>query len=70
MFSAFKCRFCEQSYKYSGDLNKHLKTHLGDKIHECPKCPMRFQYPMELQKHSFEHYKEEKQKRELEENCC
>lgn len=61
-FAEFHCRFCSQSYKYNGDLNKHLKTHLGDKIHECDKCPERFQYPMDLQKHRFEHYKEEKEK--------
>lgn len=57
----FVCQFCGTSYKYSGDLNKHLKIHLGDKIYECPKCDLKFQYQLELRKHSFEHYKEEKE---------
>lgn len=63
---AHSCRFCGTTYKYSGDLNKHLKTHLGN-IHECKKCLKRFQYPRELQKHEFEHYKEEKLANEM--NC-
>lgn len=59
-FVEFHCRFCDQSYKYSGDLQKHLRTHFEDgKIYECPECKMRFKYSAELEKHSLEHYKEE-----------
>lgn len=64
-FSAYKCRYCDQTYKYSGDLTTHLKTHLGN-IHECQQCLKRFRYAKELQKHEFEHYKEEKEAKKVE----
>lgn len=64
-FSVFKCPHCPQTYKYNGDLSKHLRTHLGDEIHECKKCLKRFKYPIELRKHEFEHYKEEKEASEM-----
>lgn len=59
--SDFLCTFCGSSYKYSGDLNKHLKIHLGDKIYECKEegCSERFRLPIELTKHSFKHYEEQ-----------
>lgn len=61
-FTEFHCDFCDNSYKYKGDLDKHLRTHLGSKIYECKTCHMQFQYALELQRHSFVHYKEEKEK--------
>lgn len=54
-----ECDFCGQSYKYKGDLNKHLRSHLGEKIYKCDECDKRFKFPNELRKHSFEHYKEQ-----------
>lgn len=51
---------CDQSFKYNGDLNKHLRTHFDDgKIYKCSECELRFKYLTELEKHSYEHCKEE-----------
>lgn len=64
-FSAFMCEFCDVSYKYKGDLNKHLRIHIeGGKIHKCPveSCGLSFYYPEELEQHEIEHYKMDKEK--------
>lgn len=33
------------------------------KIHQCTICDLRFYYPVELEQHTFDHYKEDKAKR-------
>lgn len=64
-FSAHACQFCDVSYKYKGDLNKHLRLHLdGGKIHQCTMCPSSFYYPQELDDHIFDHYKKDKMNKE------
>lgn len=63
-FSAHSCQYCDVSYKYKGDLNKHLRLHIEDgKIHQCTICDSRFYYVEELEQHSIDHYKEDKAKR-------
>lgn len=59
--SAFQCSFCDNSYKHNGDLNKHQRIHLGEKMYECKEagCSEHFRLNVELQKHSFEHYKDQ-----------
>lgn len=59
---AHQCEYCSQRYRYSGDLNKHLRLHLGENIYKCPDCPKDFRLPQELRQHSYEHYKEQKAK--------
>lgn len=59
LFLDYHCDYCEKSYRYIGDRNKHLRIHLGEKIYKCPDCPKKFKYHTELQKHSFKHYKEQ-----------
>lgn len=55
---------CHNSYRYKGDLIKHMKTHLGDDIYRCDVCGQGFQYHADLKLHTFEHYKKDKSKRE------
>lgn len=57
--TGLQCEFCDQSYKYRGDLNRHLRSHLGGKIYKCDQCDERFKFKFDLQKHSYQHYKEQ-----------
>lgn len=56
MLLGFGCEFCEQSYKYKGDLSRHLRQHLGDNKYACTSCPKRFRLKYDLERHAFEHY--------------
>lgn len=56
-FAACKCPHCGRAYSQSGDLNKHLRTHVGENIYKCSVCEMTFRLPWDLRRHSFEHYK-------------
>lgn len=61
LITANKCTYCDQAYRQKGDLNRHLaKMHLGDNIYQCDKCEKGFRLQIELRKHSYEHYKNEK----------
>lgn len=62
-FTAFNCDHCDQKYAYRGDLNKHLKIHVGNNIYTCEQCGMGFRLPTEFRRHKFEHYKKDKEKR-------
>lgn len=57
-FAEFECTHCSKAYKHRGDLNKHLRVHLGEKLYKCLKCPEAFRLPWQLEKHSFIHYEE------------
>lgn len=41
---------------------KHRQTHVGDNIYECDVCGQGFKYHNELRRHSFVHYKEDREK--------
>lgn len=56
-FPVNQCPYCDKTYKYIGDLNKHLREHLGENIYKCKECPAEFKRPLDLRKHSFDHYK-------------
>lgn len=58
----YKCKFCERDYTAQGDLNKHLRIHLGENIYTCDECPKTFKYSAELRHHKSEHFKEKKLK--------
>lgn len=53
---AFACEHCDRKYAYKQDLNKHLQTHVGN-VYNCEECGERFRLLIELQRHSFQHYK-------------
>lgn len=39
-----------------------MQVHVGDNIYKCDVCGQGFRYRTELRQHSFEHYKEDKEK--------
>lgn len=55
-FSAFKCKFCDRAYGQNADLNKHLRTHVGENTYPCTMCPKAFRLQVELRRHYAEHY--------------
>lgn len=58
---AFICEICpDKKYKYKGDLNKHMRTHLGENMYQCNLCDENFRLDWQLKRHSFVHYKKEK----------
>lgn len=61
-FSAFECEFCDRKYAHKGDLTKHLQIHVGNNIYTCEQCGMGFRLHLELRNHTYEHYKQDKQK--------
>lgn len=58
-FSAFKCQYCERAFAQGGDLNKHLRLHVGENTYKCELCDKRFRLQMDLRKHSYEHFQNE-----------
>lgn len=52
------CTYCDRAYAASGDLVKHLRTHVGEKTYFCDQCPLAFKYSTELKDHKNQHYKE------------
>lgn len=52
------CIYCEKAYAASGDLVKHLRTHVGENTYFCDECPETFKYRHELRDHKNQHYKE------------
>lgn len=58
---AHKCAYCDRAFAQKGDLNKHLRSHIGEKTYQCNICPKSFRLQIELRKHSTEHYQSESQ---------
>lgn len=52
------CNFCDRAYAASGDLVKHLRSHVGEKTYFCDQCPESFKYSLDLKEHKNLHYKE------------
>lgn len=55
-FLAHKCQYCERAFTQSGDLNKHLRLHVGENTYKCNLCDKSFRLQMDLRKHSYEHF--------------
>ncbi|KAK4297872.1 hypothetical protein Pmani_029730 [Petrolisthes manimaculis] len=47
----FACETCHKSFAYRKDLEKHIRTHTGEKPYECHYCPFRFADRSSLVKH-------------------
>lgn len=41
-----------------------MQIHVGDNIYQCDACGQGFRYKMDFTRHSFVHYKEDKEKYE------
>lgn len=61
-FIGYTCTHCDRKFSHKGTLNKHLTIHVGDNIYSCEQCGMGFRLPMDFRRHTFEHYKEDKEK--------
>lgn len=55
---AFKCPYCDRRYTQNADLNKHLRTHVGENTYKCNICDKSFRLLGELRRHSSEHYQQ------------
>ncbi|CRL04950.1 CLUMA_CG018264, isoform A [Clunio marinus] len=54
-----QCNYCDRSYTSKGDLVKHLqKSHIGNAVYRCEKCPEAFPRLIQLREHLQVHYEE------------
>lgn len=51
------CTQCDKVFTHRGDLNKHLRTHSGERPYECPhpNCTKRFAHSSNLRRHTVVH---------------
>ncbi|GIY16472.1 hypothetical protein CEXT_423011 [Caerostris extrusa] len=51
----YKCNFCDKTYSRRSNLNKHVRTHNGDKPYQCTECDKSYDYPYQLRDHNYKH---------------
>ena len=53
-----KCLQCQRAFLTRPELERHIRTHTGEKPFSCTKCPYKFYTKSELTKHTRKHTKE------------
>ncbi|EDS27926.1 zinc finger protein 79 [Culex quinquefasciatus] len=51
----YQCTQCGKQFFYPGKLSDHEKTHLGEKVFQCPECPAAYVSRESLRKHIQRH---------------
>uniref|UniRef100_A0A8D8HL91 Gastrula zinc finger protein XlCGF57.1 n=2 Tax=Culex pipiens TaxID=7175 RepID=A0A8D8HL91_CULPI len=51
----YQCTQCGKQFFYPGKLSDHEKTHLGEKVFQCPECPASYISRESLRKHIQRH---------------
>ena len=50
-----QCKTCQKCFISKSKLDRHIRTHTGEKSYECSKCGRRFRGKDQLQKHEAIH---------------
>lgn len=56
---AFKCPYCDRRYTQNADLNKHLRTHVGQNTYKCSRCDKSFRLLYDLRRHVCENFQQQ-----------
>ena len=53
-----QCKRCDKVFSRPANLQRHMLTHTGEKLHECSECHKKFSRLGNLQRHMLTHAKE------------
>ncbi|KAH7974827.1 hypothetical protein HPB49_020189 [Dermacentor silvarum] len=50
-----KCSYCDKVFDHKGSMDKHLRTHTGERPFPCQLCPMKFTQKQSVVRHMRTH---------------